>query len=261
MNRTMKSVSVVVVATAVVSSVGIAVAAVPSGGVISSCVSPTNGGVRIIDSSAQSCKSSEQALSWNQTGPQGQQGIQGPQGETGRQGETGAQGRDGFDGAPGTQGAPGSPGATGRAGADGKDGAPGPAGPAGQGVTALKASGYGAQQVLTAGLFSLDYDCQRTGFGTAGGEDQVSLTARSTAAGAYLEILAGTDQTTLERFRLSENRTPVLGTSDLAHKPSEFDAKYAFFTFSYHDDSGVSVTGTGSLGGPCRLYGTATVAP
>lgn len=121
MNRTMRSVSVVVVAGAVVSSVGIAAAAVPSSGVISSCVSATNGGVRVIDSSAESCKSSEQPLSWNQVGPQGPQGIQGPQGETGPQGQTGAQGPAGLDGAPGPQGAQGPQGVKGNTG---------PAGPA-----------------------------------------------------------------------------------------------------------------------------------
>jgi hypothetical protein len=121
MNRTMKSVSVVVVAAAVVSSVGIAAAAVPSDGVISSCVSGTNGGVRVIDSSAESCKSSEQALSWNQVGPQGPQGVQGRQGETGLQGETGAQGPGGRDGAPGPQG---------KQGVQGVQGETGPAGPA-----------------------------------------------------------------------------------------------------------------------------------
>jgi hypothetical protein len=118
MNRVLQSASVVVVAIAVVSSVGIAVAAVPSNGVISSCYNSTNGSVRIIDSSAEACKSSERALSWNQVGPQGPQG---PQGGTGPQGATGAQGPGGADGAPGPQGDQGS---------QGVKGDTGPAGPA-----------------------------------------------------------------------------------------------------------------------------------
>lgn len=119
MNKVLKASSIAVVAAAVASSVGIAVAAVPTDGVIDSCYSTRTGNVRIVDPAVESCKSSEQALAWNQTGPQGIQGIQGPQGETGGRGDEGAQGfagAAGAAGAPGPQGAKGDPGAPGAAG-------------------------------------------------------------------------------------------------------------------------------------------------
>ena len=75
---------------------GIAYATIPdSSGVIHACykVDPKgnldgNATLRVIDPSATkpdtaACKNNEQALDWNQTGPQGPQGLQGPQGPTG----------------------------------------------------------------------------------------------------------------------------------------------------------------------------------
>lgn len=148
MNRTVKTASVVVVA-----------AAVPSDGVISSCVSGTNGDVRVIDASRESCNSSEQALSWNQVGPQGPQGVQGLQGETGPQGERGPQGPAGSDGAPGPQGA---------AGTSGPAGPAGPAGPVSCGDAYQQAneqqglSGAGvhrvvAQKTVPAGAYVISF--------------------------------------------------------------------------------------------------------
>lgn len=95
--------------------IGLALAAVPSDGVISSCYNTTNGGVRVLET-AEPCKAGERALSWNQVGPQGPQGLQGPQG---------AQGIDGAVGPAGQDGAPGP------AGPSGPSGPSGPAGPAG----------------------------------------------------------------------------------------------------------------------------------
>lgn len=60
----------------------IADASIPGpNGVINSCVGPV-GQVRVIDS-ADSCKTGETALNWNQTGPQGPNGATGPQGPSG----------------------------------------------------------------------------------------------------------------------------------------------------------------------------------
>jgi hypothetical protein len=58
---------------------GIAYATIPdSSGVIHGCVAASNGTVRVIDSALSSCRSNEQALNWNVTGPQGPQGPEGP---------------------------------------------------------------------------------------------------------------------------------------------------------------------------------------
>ncbi len=89
----------------------IAFASIPAAnGVIYTCYSNTNGGLRVIDNSTTQCKSSETALNFNQTGPQGVQGPAGPAGPQGVQGETGATG---------ATGATGETGATGPAGAAG----------------------------------------------------------------------------------------------------------------------------------------------
>lgn len=70
----------VVVATALVGGVAYAVIPSPSG-VISGCYDKINGQLRIIDASTgATCRPSEKALSWSQTGPQG---LQGPQGAPG----------------------------------------------------------------------------------------------------------------------------------------------------------------------------------
>ncbi len=59
---------------------GIAYATIPDGGgVIHACYQKNQGALRVIDK-AQSCSSSENALTWSQTGPQGQQGPPGPTG-------------------------------------------------------------------------------------------------------------------------------------------------------------------------------------
>jgi hypothetical protein len=60
----------------------VALASIPdSAGVIHGCRNNKDGSLRIIDTDAgQTCKSSETALPWNQTGPQGPAGPAGPPG-------------------------------------------------------------------------------------------------------------------------------------------------------------------------------------
>ena len=92
----------------------VALATIPgSGGAISGCYGKT-GDLRVIDAPSASCKSTETALTWNQTGPQGPQGVTGPQGPKGDQGAQGPQGPKGATGPagpPGPAGAQGPPGA------------------------------------------------------------------------------------------------------------------------------------------------------
>src|SRR5205814_8480076 len=59
---------------------GIAYATIPdSNGVIHGCYQKNQGTLRVIDAgTAQTCSSSETALNWSQTGPQGAQGPTGP---------------------------------------------------------------------------------------------------------------------------------------------------------------------------------------
>ncbi len=61
---------------------GIAYATIPdSSGVIHGCYQKNQGTLRVIDAgTAQTCSSSETALNWSQTGPQGAQGPPGPTG-------------------------------------------------------------------------------------------------------------------------------------------------------------------------------------
>lgn len=75
-------------AVAVVAVGGVAWAAIPDlGGVIHGCYQTKNGQLRVIDTGAgQRCNPNEEALQWNQTGPQGPQGVPGPQGAPGPQG-------------------------------------------------------------------------------------------------------------------------------------------------------------------------------
>lgn len=87
-------------------------------GTIHACYKKNNGQLRVIDPSAgDTCKKSENSLTFNQTGP------------------TGARGATGATGARGATGATGARGATGPAGPTGARGATGPTGPGGAGVT------------------------------------------------------------------------------------------------------------------------------
>lgn len=89
---------------------------------------------------SSSCRSDEQAISWNETGPPGPQGPPGPAGATGPPGPAGSQGPAGPKGDKGATGAtgpagpigpPGPGGPQGPTGPGGAQGPPGPAGPAG----------------------------------------------------------------------------------------------------------------------------------
>jgi hypothetical protein len=72
---------------------GVAFATIPgNGGVIHGCYKSANGDLRVIDSSVATCKSSETALDWSQTGAPGPAGPQGP---AGAQGPAGPQGPPG----------------------------------------------------------------------------------------------------------------------------------------------------------------------
>jgi hypothetical protein len=81
----------VAIATAVAgASTVAALATIPdSGGVIHGCYQKNVGNLRVIDTATDSCRPSEIATAWSQTGPAGPQG---PQGAQGAQGPTGASG-------------------------------------------------------------------------------------------------------------------------------------------------------------------------
>ena len=85
---------------------GAAFAAIPdSSGIINGCYQKNVGNLRVIDTSAgDSCRPSEVAISWSQTGPQGPKGDTGPTGPQGPKGDTGATGPQGVQGVPGTVG-------------------------------------------------------------------------------------------------------------------------------------------------------------
>ena len=94
----------------------VAYAAIPDpGGVIHACYGTLLGNVRVVDTGAnQGCLPTENAITWNQTGPQGLPGIPGATGDTGT---TSPQGDPGDVGPAGPQGAKGDTGPAGQGGA------------------------------------------------------------------------------------------------------------------------------------------------
>jgi hypothetical protein len=101
-----------VVVVAIAGGVTYAVAGIGDGGVISGCFKSQNGQLRLIDPATDSCRPSETAISWSQSGPQGPPGPTGPagpQGPTGPQGPAGPAGPQGATGPAGPQG-PAGPG-------------------------------------------------------------------------------------------------------------------------------------------------------
>ena len=112
-----------VVAAAIVG--GVAWAAIPGGGVIDGCYQKNSGNLRVIEGATDSCRNSEIAIAWNQTGPQGQQGPQGDKGDKGDPGATGPQGLQGVPGQQGEKGEKGDKGDPGAAGPQGLQGLPG----------------------------------------------------------------------------------------------------------------------------------------
>jgi len=107
-------------------------ATIPDGnGVIHGCYDRSGGTLRVIDNSVTNCKSSETALSWNVTGPQGPAGLAGATGPTGAIGPAGATGPAGSQGPKGD---------TGPTGATGPSGVQGPAGTDGKSLRAVALS-------------------------------------------------------------------------------------------------------------------------
>ena len=104
--------SLVVIAAVVmtVSLAGVALATIPSGGVISACYLKSGGTLRVLDASTGTCSSKETSLAWN---------VQGVPGVAGATGATGATGPTGPTGATGATGATGPTGATGAGGVSG----------------------------------------------------------------------------------------------------------------------------------------------
>lgn len=112
------------VVVAALAASGAAWAAVPgSDGLINGCYQKQNGQLRVVEA-AGSCRPSETAIQWNQTGPEGPQGDQGvagepgPEGDQGVPGDTGLAGPEGEQGVAGEQGPQGDQGEKGPAGID-----------------------------------------------------------------------------------------------------------------------------------------------
>lgn len=100
--------------------------------VVTACVTPKTGFVRIIDpTSGQRCFKTETQMTWNQEGAPGVAGPPGPAGADGEDGEDGAAGLPGVDGEDGVDGVQGPPGPAGPPGLQGIPGPEGPPGPAG----------------------------------------------------------------------------------------------------------------------------------
>jgi hypothetical protein len=123
-NKTRGAVTATALAVGVLAVAGTTWASTPDGnGVIHSCYNVSgnsSGSLRVIDTAnGSTCSKHEQALNFNQTGPQGPQGLQGTQGLQGLQGD---QGLPGADGQPGTQGPQGEQGVQGIQGVQGAAG-------------------------------------------------------------------------------------------------------------------------------------------
>src|SRR6187455_1342 len=93
-----------------------ALAQIPdSNGVIHACYHTSNGGIRVVNDSSE-CGTSEQEVTWFQSGAPGSVGATGP---TGPAGPTGSAGPAGQAGPTGPQGPPGADGLDGTDGIDG----------------------------------------------------------------------------------------------------------------------------------------------
>src|SRR5262245_9335160 len=83
----------------IVALAAVGLATIPdASGVIHGCYLKSGGAIRIIDASVEKCRTTETAIEWNVTGPQGPIGPQGPvgaQGPVGGQGPVGPVGPEG----------------------------------------------------------------------------------------------------------------------------------------------------------------------
>lgn len=154
MHARIHRVALAVTAVAIVAIAGgvtYAVAEIGGGGVINGCYQKNVGNLRVIDPSAgDSCRPSEIAISWSQTGPQGPKGDKGDKGDPGPPGPAGPQGPAGATGPAGPAGPAGPQGPQGPAGPQGATGPQGPAGPegpAGEGIE-LKGKSCPSGQVV-----------------------------------------------------------------------------------------------------------------
>src|SRR5258705_7656221 len=141
---------VVTLVAAIVGATTLGVAGAASTGLISACVSNSNGAVRIITPgsaprgdgndehgegrSPSGCSKNETLLTWNVQGLPGVGGATGATGAQGATGATGASGATGATGATGQTGSKGDTGAIGPTGAKGDTGATGPTGASGPGA-------------------------------------------------------------------------------------------------------------------------------
>jgi hypothetical protein len=141
----------------------------------------------VIDSSTKSCRRSEVALDWNQTGPTGATGATGGTGATGATGAQGATGNDGATGANGAQGATGNDGATGATGAQGATGNDGPTGATGaQGATGNDgATGAAGPSYVISGLWQGEL------FTSLGADPGTTATVTKNSTGNYTMELTG----------------------------------------------------------------------
>jgi hypothetical protein len=149
MRRRIRRVALAITAVVVVAIAGgvtYAVAQIGSGGVFHGCYTSANGQLRLIDPATDSCRPSETAVSWSQTGPQGLKGDPGPPGPAGPQGPAGPHG---------------IPGPHGPAGPQGATGPQGPAGPPGPGTQTIS----GLVGVRGATLFGKGFTVRRTAVG------------------------------------------------------------------------------------------------
>jgi Collagen triple helix repeat (20 copies) len=167
-----------------------------SGGAYHGCVNTASGLLRVVDPSAPTCRATEVAIDWNQTGPQGPTGEKGDKGDKGDTGPTGPQGPTGATGetgplgptgSTGPQGPTGDQGVKGDKGDKGDPGARGPQGPSGPAGTTV--TGYAVVTAqTTAGLLSdnaVDATCP-TGEKPIGGGARTGL---AEPGGAYGNIL------------------------------------------------------------------------
>lgn len=145
---------------AVTASSKVATIVPDSGGVITACYNSVNGNLRLVGSS-ETCRHSEEAITWNQAGPAGPAG---PAGAPGPQGPVGPAGAEGPAGPQGPEGPAGQQGPEGPAGPQGPPGPGGGSGGSSQNISiglnpdgsVFKGSGFTVTKITT-GWYQLDF--------------------------------------------------------------------------------------------------------